>query len=386
MRLERITIINIRKHIGRLGLLTLVLTVVVATVATLYILARLMNDDLEKKLDLYGTNMIIVPKSEDLPLSYDGVPLGNVNLAKRNLTERDVAALKTIKNKENLAVIAPKLIGIAKLRGEDAIVVGVDFPKELKMKKWWRLRAGKKPKKGTDQVLVGAAAAARHRLKVGQTIKIKGQKFKVAGILKSAGSQEDEPVYIDLGRAQKIFRQPAQFSIIEVSAWCYNCPINVIVGQASEKLPHAQVSAVRQVAQTRNKVLKQFEIFAAALSVVMVAVGGLIIFTNMLAAVRERRREIGIFRAIGFRRSNILEIILFETVIVSLVGGIAGYLLGVLSAWLLAPSLGITLPVELDVNVAYFSVLGTLVLTLVSSLYPALTAANMSPTIAINDI
>ncbi|MCK4267187.1 MAG: ABC transporter permease, partial [Actinomycetia bacterium] len=239
MRLERITIINIRKHIGRLGLLTLVLTVVVATVATLYILARLMNDDLEKKLDLYGTNMVIVPKSDDLPLSYDGVPLGNVNLAKRNLTERDIAELKTIKSNENLAVIAPKLIEIAKLDGEDAIVVGVDFPKELKIKRWWRLRAGKKPKKGSNQALVGAAAAARHRLQVGQTIKIKGQKFKVAGILKSAGSQEDEPVYIDLERAQKIFGLPAQFSIIEVSAWCYNCPINVIVGQASEKLPHA---------------------------------------------------------------------------------------------------------------------------------------------------
>ena len=386
MRLERITLINIKKHFGRLALLTLALTVVVATVATLYTLSRLMNEDFQKKLDEYGSNMVIVPKTDDLPLSYDGVPLGNVALTDKHLKDSDINDLKTIKNKENLAVIAPKIIGIAKLKRREAIIVGVDFPKELKIKRWWKLRAGRKPKRGTDQILAGAAAATRHNLKVGQTVEIKGDIFTLAGILEEVGSPEDQPIYIDLKRAQTIFDRPAQLDILEVSVWCYNCPINLIVGQASEKLPHAKVSAVRQVAETRDKVVTQFSIFAVVLSVVMASVGGLIIFTNMLAAVRERRHEIGIFRAVGFRRLNILEIILFETVIVALVSGVAGYLIAVVAAWFLAPTLGIGVPVEINLTVAYFSVLGTLLLTLISSLYPALSAANMSPTIAINDI
>lgn len=262
----------------------------------------------------------------------------------------------------------------------------MNFPEEFKIKRWWRLHSGKRPVKATNQALLGSNAARRLGLKLGEMVKIKGEGFRVAGILRQVGSQEDEPVYIDLKKSQELLGRPAQFSLIEVAAWCYTCPIERIVGQATEKLPHAQVAAVRQAAEARNEIVGQFKIFSIILSGVMTIVGGLIIFTNMLSAVRERRREIGIFRAIGFRRMNILEIILFETVLVALTAGFVGYLTGLAAAGLLAPSLGVGVPVKLDLNVGYFAVLGTLVLTLVSSLYPALTAANLSPTIAINDI
>jgi len=386
MRLERITLVNIRKHFWRLGLLTAGLAVAVGTVVALYTLSVLMNEDWQKKLDEYGTNMLIVPKKDSLPLSYAGVALGGVNLGDRTLTEGDIDALKTIQARRSLAIIAPKLIGSAAINRREAIIVGVDFPEEFKIKRWWRLDSGKRPVKGTNQVLLGSNAARRLGLKQGETIKIKGGEFRVAGILRQAGSEEDEPVYIDLKKTQELLGRPAQFSLIEVAAWCYNCPIERIVGEATEKLPHAKVSAVRQAAEARNAIAGQFKIFSIILSGVMAIVGGLIIFTNMLSAVRERRREIGIFRAIGFRRLNILEIILFETVLVALTAGLVGYLTGLAAAGLLAPSLGVGVPVKLDLNVGYFAVLGTLILTLVSSLYPALTAANLSPMIAINDI
>ncbi|MDP1808910.1 MAG: ABC transporter permease [Actinomycetota bacterium] len=386
MRLERITVVNIRKHFWRLGLLTAGLAVAVATVVALYTLSILMNEDWQKKLDEYGTNMVIVPKTDNLPLSYAGVALGGVSLGNRTLTEADVKALRTIQARRNLAVIAPQLIGAAAINKRDAIIVGIPFSEEFRIKRWWRLQTGKKPTPATNQALIGGSAATRLGIKQGQTIKIKGEQFQVAGILRRVGSQEDEPVYIDLKKAQNMFGRPGQFSLIEVAAWCYNCPIERIVGQASEKLPNAKVSAVRQAVETRNVIVKQFGLFAVILSGVMAIVGGLIIFTNMLAAVRERRREIGIFRAIGFRRLNILEIILFETVLVALAAGIIGYLAGLSAAGLLAPSLGVGVPVTLNLNVAYFAMLGTLLLTLVSSLYPALTAANLSPMIAINDI
>jgi len=385
LRLERITLVNIRKHFWRLGLLTMGLTVAVATVVALYTLARLMNEDFQRKLDEYGTNMVIVPKTDSLKLSYRGVTLGGANVARRQLTEGDVAALKTIHHKRNLAVIAPKLIGSAKIKKRETILVGVEFPKELRIKRWWRFQAGKGPT-APGQAMAGSKAASRLGLRVGELLDIEGRRFQLTGILRRVGSQEDEPVYIDLKAAQELLGRPAQLSVIEVAAWCYNCPIDQIVGQASEKLPHAKVSAVRQAAETRNQIVKQFVVFSIILSVVMAVVGGLIIFTNMLAAVRERRREIGIFRAVGFRRMNILEIILFETVLVAMVAGVAGYFVGLAAAAGLAPSLGVLLPVKLNATVGYFAVLGTLALTLVSSLYPALTAANLSPMIAINDI
>jgi len=309
-----------------------------------------------------------------------------VAVDERMLTEGDVEALKTIHSRDSLAVIAPKLVGVASVNRREAIIVGVDFPQEFRVKRWWRLRAGKEPANASRRALLGSKAAKRLGLRVGETARIKGEDFKVAGVLQPVGSQEDEPVYIDLKEAQTLLRRPAQLSMIEVSAWCIDCPIEQIVGQASEKLPHAKVSALRQATQARNEIVKQFTAFSVILSIVTAIVGGLIVFTNMLAAVRERRREIGIFRAIGFRRLNILEIILFETVIVALVAGLAGYLVGVSAAVIGAPGLGIDVAVGWDLNVGYFAILGSLLLALVSSLYPALTAANLSPLPAINDI
>jgi putative ABC transport system permease protein len=386
MRLERISIINIRKHFWRIGLLVLGLTVATATVVALYTLSTLMDRDFQNKLDEYGTNMVIVPKSDNLSLSYSGVPLGEFTVANETLTDNDVAKLKTIKNAENLAIIAPKIIDIAEIRGEEAIVVGVDFQEELKIKSWWRLGEGEEPAPSSNEALIGARAAQKFGLKAGEQIALRGERFTVVGILEPVGSQEDDPIYIDLKRAQSVFGRPEQLSMIEVAAWCADCPIEQIVGQTSEKLPNAKASAVVQAATARDDVVKQFTMFSIILSAVMAIVGGLIIFTTMLTAVRERRREIGIFRAVGFRRMNILEIILFETAFVALTAGLAGYLIGVLAAGLLAPSLGIILPVTLDITVGYFAVLGAILLTLVSSLYPALTAANLSPMIAINDI
>ena len=140
-----------------------------------------------------------------------------------------------------------------------------------------------------------------------------------------------------------------------------------------------------QAAKTREKVVAQFNRLALLLSTAVILVGGLIIFSSMLAAVRERRREIGIFRAVGFRGVNILEIILFETVMLALVGGVLGYLIGLAATVLAAPALGLSGPVEINLTVGYFTLLGTMVVTLVSSLYPALRAAGLSPMIALND-
>jgi len=385
VRLEKIALINIKTHFWRLILLLTGLTVVVATIVALYILVGKMNQDFQNKLDEYGTNIVITPKTEELPLSYSGVNIGGVGFASKSLSMQDIDKLKTIKNRQSLAFIAPKLVQLGEVNKEQAVVVGVDFKNEYKVKKWWKLAAGRKATKKGEAV-AGAKLAQRLSLKVGQSVKIGKEALVLTGILEPTATSDDEALYINLQQAQHIFKRHQELSMIEVAAWCYNCPIETIVGQASEKLPYAKVTAVLQVAKTRNKVVEQFKLFAVILSVVLAVIGSLIVFTNTLTAVRERRGEIGVFRAIGFRRLNILEIILFEALIIAFVAGTVGYLAGQIGAVLLAPMLNIVVPVGVSVNLLYFSVLWTLLLTLVSSLYPALVAANLSPVEAINAI
>jgi putative ABC transport system permease protein len=108
----------------------------------------------------------------------------------------------------------------------------------------------------------------------------------------------------------------------------------------------------------------------------------------MMASVNERKREIGIFRAIGFRKSHIIRIIFLEAIIVGFIGGMAGYLLGLGVSQLLGPILtgtrggNISIDPFLAVGVIFLSV----TMGILSSIYPAIHASKMDPTTALRSL
>ena len=105
----------------------------------------------------------------------------------------------------------------------------------------------------------------------------------------------------------------------------------------------------------------------------------------MMASVNERKREIGIFRAIGFRKSHIIQIIFLEAFIVGLIGGVTGYLLGLGVSYILGPIItgikggGVFIDPVLAVGVVFLSV----TMGILSSIYPAIHASKMDPTAAL---
>lgn len=387
MRISGVAAKNIKRHFSRTSVVVVVLSVAVATVVSLITISAAMKRDFADKVDTYGTNMVIVPKSKNLSMSYGGVAVGSFQYESKTLHESDIARLRTIKNKQNLATIAPKLLGVTDIKGSQVMIVGVRFPEELKVKKWWDFRAGKAPKT-SEGAIVGGNAADKLGLSVGQTISTGKSRFKVSGILKRVGTQEDDLIYVDLKQAQKLFNKPGQLTMIEVAAWCTTCPIEKMVSQASRKLPYAKVSAVLQAAKARDALISQVIAFSVVLSAIIVSGSVLIVFTNMMAAVRERRREIGIFRAIGYKRSHILKIVLLESTFIGLVAGIAGYFIGHALARFLAPAVaGVEVDIPtVDLYGAYMAIIGTVVVTLAASLYPAVAAAKLSPTVAMETI
>ncbi len=98
MRLERVSLKNIWNHRGRVGFLTVALVVAVATIVALNSLSNTMQLDFQRQLDEYGSNMVIVPKQDELALSYGGVNLGSVAPTEQTLWDEDVEKLMTIKN------------------------------------------------------------------------------------------------------------------------------------------------------------------------------------------------------------------------------------------------------------------------------------------------
>jgi putative ABC transport system permease protein len=121
------------------------------------------------------------------------------------------------------------------------------------------------------------------------------------------------------------------------------------------------------------------------MAAVVVFIGSLIVFITMMGSVNERTTEIGVFRAIGFRKSHIMRIILLEAAVVGVLAGLLGYAAGMGGAKLALPMMAEGKQVQLawDGLVAAGSLGLSVVLALLGSLYPALHASKMDPTEAL---
>ncbi len=120
----------------------------------------------------------------------------------------------------------------------------------------------------------------------------------------------------------------------EVAALCNACPIDEMVRQISGALPGAEVKAIQQVVKGRMETLHRFGAVSIGMSVVVILVGSLVVLTTMMSSVRERREEIGIFRAMGFRKRHVMEIIFTEAAFISVPAGMVGYLAGIGASFL----------------------------------------------------
>jgi putative ABC transport system permease protein len=383
MKLHNISINNLKRRKAKMAFLTIGLMVGIATIVTLVTLTRSMSSDIERKMDEFGANILVTPQSNGLAMNYGGISLGGVTFDQREIREEDLAKIKTITNHNNISAISPKVLGGIKINGHDVLLVGVNFESELKMKQWWKV-FGNEPKSDHD-LLLGSDASKVLNVSPGDNLTIKGETFKVAGVLDQTGSQDDALVFAGLSRAQKLLGKEGKISMAEVAALCSGCPIGDMVTQIAEKLPDAKVSAIQQVVEGRLKALDQFRRFSYAMAGVVVFIGSLIVFVTMMGSVNERTTEIGIFRAIGFRKSHIMRIILLEAALVSLLAGFLGYAAGMGGAKLALPFMAESRNAHLiwDSTVAFGSIGLALALGILASLYPALHASKMDPTEAL---
>jgi len=410
MRLHHISLSNLKRRKAKAAFTLLGLLIGVSTVVILVTLTRAMEEDIGKKLDELGANILIIPKSHGLTLNYGGLRFSAVTLEVQPLRQGDLKKIRSIPNHENLSIVAPKLITSTRVNGTEALLVGADFQEELRLKKWWRIiPAAPMDKEGPGQkvsdrmdhspgrqgksaytlrdsltvkdLLVGATAAHHLNLREGQSVEIHGQSFQVRGVLEETGSQDDSLIFADLGRVQKIFERQEQLSLVEIAAFCNTCPIDEMVHQISEALPGVKVTAIKQTVESRMETVRHFKRFSVGISGVVLLIGSLIVFTTMMASVNERTREIGIFRAVGFRKWHIIQVILWEAFLIGLLAGILGYLIGMGSSRLALPFFLQTpgAKISWDILMASLATGVSVTLGLTASIYPALRAARLDP-------
>jgi len=237
----------------------------------------------------------------------------------------------------------------------------------------------------------------RHEGLVGETIRIEGQPFRIIGVLESKGGgafgSQDEIIMIPMTTAQTrvIRRSSDRVDIIFVQAASAET-----VRQASEEV--AQVLRVRHrtevgkddftifsqddFIQTASSITGVLTVFLGGIAAISLLVGGIGIMNIMLVSVAERTREIGLRKALGARKRDILVQFLTESSLLSMIGGLIGiflgWLIGVIVGQVAAAS-GTPFNPSISLDAVLLATLFSTAVGLFFGIYPANRAASLEP-------
>jgi putative ABC transport system permease protein len=365
---------DIGKRKGRFLFLILSVAIGVAAFTGILTINISAKADLDRQLESFGANMVIYPKSDDFMLNYGGISLTSVNVKPSEINESDIQKIFEIPNAENINIVSPKVIGIASADANKYVVVGVDFESELRLKDWWRV-VGESPSEG--EILLGYDLHNLGNIGPGETLNLNGIDFQVSGYINKTETQDDQVIFMNLGEAQNVHGKEGKISLIEVMAFCSTCPIEEIIRQIEEQMPGVKGMAARQLINSQMSMTSRFLNFGLAVAVFILFAGIVGLTTSMMSFVKEKTKEIGILRAVGFKKGDVRKIIVLEIMVVALAAGILGYLLGQVVAVALA-GIFLNIPVSLNLSmITWAFVLAIMVCTL-STMLPLRTASRIT--------
>jgi len=183
---------------------------------------------------------------------------------------------------------------------------------------------------------VGSVLAERLGLKTGGILEVAGRSLRVERILVEAGTEEDVRLYTALSDAQAALALPGRISEIKaIDCLCLTAdqdPLPKIREALSRLLPEARVIQMRTLADARAKQRQASERVSAFAVPMTLVVSAVWILVLAVLNVRQRRVEIGLWRALGTGSSRIAALFLGKAAVLGGVGGILGYALGTLVA------------------------------------------------------
>jgi putative ABC transport system permease protein len=221
---------------------------------------------------------------------------------------------------------------------------------------------------------------------VGDTINVGGNKFKVIGVMKKVGTEWpliiDSSMVMSLSEAQNVSNMQSLISTVIIKP-NGNYSEDTAINGLHDSFPKYSIYSQKDAQQTIDENLGQVKVFMDMISVFIFAVSIILLMNVMMMSVKEKTREIGTMRAIGTKRRSIMALIIYESLILSFIGGVIGIVLMSPVYNLLGTFMGLT-----NVNLISFTI-STAILAQVfviifvigtfSGLIPAYLATRISP-------
>ena len=267
---------------------------------------------------------------------------------------------------------------------EDSPTVLV-FGWELQGFLWEHLQLieGRWPANDSDKcVVIGTLASTVLKKSLGAPIQVETGEFTVCGIFKSGALVENSAIVMALPQLQNIMGNPGRINFLNLRVTPGTTPeqLEQLRQTIKNRMPGFQAFSTDEVAR-HNTAIQMAKAMSWATSAIALIVGAVGVMNTVLMSVFERIHEIGVLLAIGWRRSRIVRMILYESVVLSFLGGLVGIALGCVAVQLLMASPWMILKIEVELSWHLFSIAFAIALGLgvLGGLYPAFLGSRLHP-------
>ena len=388
MKVYHVTVKDILRRRRRALYTALGVAIGIAAVVAVLTVARAGEEKIYGELDKYGPNLMVMPAVSDLDLQLGDLTLGSLAVGDNYIAEDKLPEIRQIadgsirealgiEDDEDIATIAPKLYMTTTVKGTAIMVVGFEPEQERLIKSWWSIFKGNYPE-GENEAILGARASAILDVDLGDNISIREQELTVVGILDETGSNDDYQVFVPLATVQRAFEKEGLISSADIRALCSACPVEFIADLVNDTIPGVRAVAVKQIAQTEMNLMAKVNRFMLALAGITLVVGSFGMVNTMMSSVYQRVKDIGIMKAVGASRIQIIKMFLYEALVVGLFGGFLGFIAGTLLSYVIGPLIYEDLAVSYALEYLPAAIGLAILVAMVATMYPAYRASKIS--------
>jgi putative ABC transport system permease protein len=365
---------------GKLSMIAFTMTLGVSLATAMLGVMMDVGDKVNQELKTYGANLSVVPRATSLLSELYELEAGDGEKdtgdsgaanAQKYLAEDELVKMKMIFWAFNIVDFAPFLETAATVGGQPVTLVGTWFDKHLdlptgesvdtgmkRLKSWWDV-TGEWVRDDEDGAMLGQNLAVKLGLKPGDFFEAatpdggRRKRLEVRAVVNSGG-KEDDQAFVPLRLVQDISNRPGWVQRVDVSAlttpendlarraaqdpnslsrkewdtWYCTAYISSIAYQIEEVVTGSRAKPVLQVADSEGAILQKTQLLMLLLTVLSLICSALAISNLVTASVMERSSEIGLLKAIGATGAAVALLILTEIVLTSMLGGTAGYFVG----------------------------------------------------------
>ena len=250
-----------------------------------------------------------------------------------------------------------------------------------------KLLSGRMPHDSAERaVILGKTAADVLAKNIGDTLQIETEEFAVVGIVDGGALVENGSVILALPLLQEIMGNRGMINAIDVrvTPGTGEAETRRICAELTRLIPEARAQVAGEHIR-ESQGYRMINAMSWGTSLLAVLVGVLGVMNTMLMTVFERKQEIAVLLAIGWKPNRVVRMILWESALLGFFGGIVGVALGVVGVNVLKnlPAIRGLLEPELTVSLLLTSVAIAVVVGVVSGLYPAWRSSRLTPSLAL---